>query len=152
MKIKDKKYIRFVLDGRQYAIPVMVVKQITGISSITYIPMIQRAIKGFINLKGKIVPVLDMRVKLGLDELPYNNRTHIIVIEVDVGLMKKQIGLAVDWIFGVEELQQSEVEPIHRKDGKAAEFSVWKAAGRNLILIDVLKLVDKEERRILEQI
>ena len=144
------KYLTFTLDQYQYAIPVQDVKQITGITGITNIPVKPKTIKGFINLKGKIIPVMDLRMKLDLGYKPFTQRTYIIVTKFQVGDIKKQIGIAVDYVTEVVTIEESEIE--NKKD-KWCELvkKVGKIEEKEILLLNIQELLNVEEIDLLKQ-
>lgn len=106
----ENKYLTFVLDKECYAIAILKVKEIIGLMDITPIPRMPSFIKGVINLRGKIIPVIDLRTKLGLSEKEYNERTCIIVTEVASEKQTKIIGVVVDTVSEVLTINSENVE------------------------------------------
>ena len=76
------KYLTFALDREEYAVSVLQVREIVKIMDITAVPQLPIYVKGVINLRGRVIPVVDMRLKLGLAAKDYSERTCIIVAEV----------------------------------------------------------------------
>ncbi len=83
----------FTIDDTIYGIEIKYVNEIIGIEQITIVPKIPDHIKGVINIRGKVVPVISVRKRFGIDEIPYDDRTCIIVLEFDDG---NQVGIIVD--------------------------------------------------------
>ena len=77
---QDNKFLTFMLGDEYYAIPIIKIKEIIGMMGITKVPRLPKFIKGVINLRGKIIPVIDLRIKFGLEERTYDERTSIIVM------------------------------------------------------------------------
>ena len=83
----------FTIDDTIYGIEIKYVNEIIGIEQITIVPKIPDHIKGVINIRGKVVPVISVRKRFGIEEIPYDDRTCIIVLEFDDG---NQVGIIVD--------------------------------------------------------
>src|SRR5580704_10914253 len=83
MPIEDRagKYLAFRLGKEDFAIQVLKVREIVGIQDITSVPQMPSYVKGVINLRGKVIPVVDLRLKFGLPEREYTQRTCIIVVQ-----------------------------------------------------------------------
>jgi purine-binding chemotaxis protein CheW len=106
------KYLTFSLAGEEYGIGILKVKEIIGMMPITPVPRAPGQIKGVINLRGKVIPVIDLRLKFGLEPIAYTERTCIIVVEITSGVSKMFRGTVVDSV--------SEVLSIHTADVEAA--------------------------------
>src|SRR5215813_9726194 len=104
------KYLTFLLSNEEFGIRVLKVKEIMGLQEITAVPQTPSHIKGVINLRGKVVPVIDLRLKFGLESAQYTQRTCIIVTQVagESGLVL--MGIIVDGVSEVLNLTASEIE------------------------------------------
>src|ERR1700732_339715 len=87
------KYLVFQLGREEFAIRVLKVREIMGIQDITAVPHTPRHVKGVINLRGKVIPVIDLRLKFGLPEVEYTPRTCIIVVQIESDAGKLMIGV-----------------------------------------------------------
>ncbi len=107
---KGGKILSFVSDEKYYAFEVKDVTDIIGLLPVTRLPKTPKFIKGVINLRGKAVPVIDLRLRLGLPEREYDNRSSTIVIEVG----SNQAGIICDKVLDVEDIlpQQTAVSPV----------------------------------------
>jgi purine-binding chemotaxis protein CheW len=105
------KYLAFVLGGNGYGIPILKVREIIRLLDITPIPRMPDYVRGVINLRGKIVPVIDLRLKLGLPDPVTTNRTCIIVTHVQIGDATKLMGLIVDALEEVYQINAEDIEP-----------------------------------------
>ena len=105
------KYLTFVLGGAGYGIPILKVREIIRLLDITPIPRMPDYVRGVINLRGKIVPVIDLRMKLGLPNPVTTNRTCIIVTHVAIGGATKMMGLIVDALEEVHQINAEDIEP-----------------------------------------
>ena len=101
------KYLTFVLDGEQYGLEILKVREINGTMTITSVPKTPPHIKGVINLRGKVILVIDLRLKFDLQGLDWTEETCIIVVDV-AGL---ETGLIVDRVSEVQEIQAEDIEP-----------------------------------------
>lgn len=108
---KDDKFLTFSLGEELYGIPILKVKEIIGMMAITSVPKLPSYIRGIINLRGKIIPIIDLRLKFGLPERKYDDRTCIIVVELETGNGVRTSGLVVDTVQEVLEIDHTCVEP-----------------------------------------
>src|SRR5437016_12001482 len=104
------KYLTFRLGREEFAIPVLNVREIIGIQDITAVPQAARYVKGVINLRGKVVPVVDLRLKFNLPEREYTRRTCIIVVQVQGDGVAIQTGIIVDEVSEVLNLVAADIE------------------------------------------
>jgi len=108
--IKTGKYLTFTLYKEEYGIGILKVKEIIGMMNITSIPRTPSFIKGVINLRGKVIPVIDLRLKFDMGEIPYTDRTCIIVVEIKSESGTILIGIVVDAVSEVLNIQENEIE------------------------------------------
>jgi len=104
------KYLTFALGNEEFAVQVLRVREIMGIQEITAVPQTPHYVKGVINLRGKVIPVVDLRLKFGLPEVEYTQRTSIIVAQIEGVSRKLQIGIIVDGVSEVLTLQANDIE------------------------------------------
>ena len=108
--IKTGKYLTFSLEKEEYGIGILKVKEIIGMMPITSVPRTPEFVKGVINLRGKVIPVVDLRLKFDIGEIPYTERTCIIVVEIDTNQETVLIGIVVDSVSEVLNIQENEIE------------------------------------------
>ncbi|MGN0665204.1 MAG: chemotaxis protein CheW [Huintestinicola sp.] len=96
----------FTIDDIIYGIEIIYVNEIIGIEQITVVPKVPDYIKGVINIRGKVVPVISIRKRFGKEEIPYDERTCIIVLEFEDG---NQVGIIVDRVREVAQVKASEI-------------------------------------------
>ena len=108
---EENKFLQFEIDGEFYGVDILKVREINGMMDITAVPQTPRFMKGLINLRGKVVPVIDLRLKFGLQESNYDERTSIIVIEFKSIHGQVQMGMVVDTVSEVVSLQGGRIEP-----------------------------------------
>ncbi len=147
MEANSGKYLTFSLDKEVYGIPIIKVKEIIGMLEITHIPKTQGYIKGVVNLRGKIIPIMDLRLKFGMEEKEYTDRTCIIVIEVNLTANQRLVGVVVDAVTEVLNIQKSEIEA----PGYDAQIEgdllmgLGKLKDKVVLIIDIEKILNREE-------
>ena len=95
------KYLTFALSAEEYGLPVLKVREIIKMMDITAVPQVPGHVKGVVNLRGKVIPVVDLRVKFGLGSQDYTDRTCIIVVEVVMLASRVMMGIIVDHVSEV---------------------------------------------------
>lgn len=110
MKNREGKYLTFSLAGEEYGIVILKVKEIIGLIPITPVPQTPNYIKGVINLRGKVIPIVDLRLKFGIEAIDYSERTCIIVVEIISGSNKISMGIVVDSVSEVLNIKEAEIE------------------------------------------
>jgi purine-binding chemotaxis protein CheW len=110
MADKEGKYLTFSIADEEYGIGILKVKEIIGMMTITTIPHAPGFVKGVINLRGKVIPVMDLRLRFGMEEIGYNERTCIIVVEIagESGIV--MIGIVVDSVSEVLNVKEEDIE------------------------------------------
>jgi purine-binding chemotaxis protein CheW len=107
---REGKYLTFALDQEEYGIGIHKVKEIIGMMPITSVPRTPDFLKGVINLRGHVIPVLDLRLKFGMKPIDYTERTCIIVVEISNGDGQTRIGIVVDSVAEVTNIRGSDIE------------------------------------------
>jgi len=108
---KAGKYLTFKLAEEDYGISLLKVREIIGMMPITSVPRTPDFVKGVINLRGKVIPVTDLRLRFGIPEIDYTERTCIIVVEIAGEGGTMQIGIVVDAVTEVLPVREEEIEP-----------------------------------------
>ena len=146
---KDK-YLTFHLAGEDYGVEIAFVTEIIGIQKITEVPDMPEFIKGVINLRGKVIPVMDVRTKFKLDSREYDERTCIVVVDIN----QTSIGLVVDEVSEVVDIPESQVE-LPPQTGKGTSSRFLKGMGKIeeevKILLNVERLLYEEELKVIEK-
>jgi purine-binding chemotaxis protein CheW len=109
MANREGKYLTFCLAGEEYGIGILKVKEIIGMMTITSIPQTLGYVKGVINLRGKVIPVIDLRLKFVMESMAYTERTCIIVVEIRGGDRKILMGIVVDSVSEVLNIKPGEI-------------------------------------------
>ncbi|MDH4320401.1 MAG: chemotaxis protein CheW [Desulfobulbaceae bacterium] len=141
--MKDK-YLTFHLAGEDYGIDIEYVTEIIGIQRITEVPDMPDFVKGVINLRGKVIPVMDVRLRFHLPEREYDVRTCIIVVDINA----TAVGLVVDQVNEVVDIPEDHVEPPPRTTkGASSRFlkGMGKVDDQVRILLNVDSLLYEEE-------
>lgn len=145
--LKDK-YLTFQLAGEDYGIEIAFVTEIIGIQKITEVPDMPGFIRGVINLRGKVIPVMDVRLRFNLEEREYDERTCIVVVDIN----NTPVGLVVDEVSEVADIPEKDVEP-PPKSGKGKSSHYLKGMGKMgdavKILLNVEKMLQDEELELI---
>lgn len=139
---KDK-FLTFSIGREDYGIEIKFVTEIIGIQTITEIPELPDYVKGIINLRGKIIPVMDVRLRFKKEPLQYNDRTCVIVIDI----MDISIGLIVDSVSEVLSIAEQDIVPppeINKSSNKYIK-GIGKVENEVKLLLDCDKLLNYEE-------
>ncbi len=147
----EGKFLTFTLDKEEYGVEILKVKEIMGLMDITTVPQTPGYMKGVINLRGKVIPVIDLRLKFSMQEANYTQETCIIVVEVGASL----IGIVVDSVSEVLYIKGDEIEDApsfgHEIDTRFI-MGLGKTKGKIIILLDIEKALSSEELERIEQI
>ena len=122
----------------------MSVREIIGIMEITTVPQTPDFMKGVINLRGKVIPVVDLRLKFGMDEIDHTKETCVIVVEVHDTLM----GIVVDTVSEVIDIKAEDIEPAPSFGSKISTdfiLGMGKIKDKVKILLDIFKVLTDEE-------
>lgn len=104
------KYLIFALANEEYGLPVLRVREIIKMMDITGVPQVPPHVKGVLNLRGKVIPVIDLRLKFGLAQAEVAPRTCIIVVEVALAARRVMMGIIVDYVSEVLNILADEIE------------------------------------------
>lgn len=151
---EPQQHLSFNLDGETYAIGILHIKEIIEYGQLTVVPMMPPYIRGVINLRGSVVPVVDMAVRFGRERTEVKRRTCIIILEVAAGEGQQEIGVVVDAVNEVLEIPDSEIEPPPSfGTGIRSEFirGMGKQDSRFIIILNVDRLLSVDELSMLEQ-
>lgn len=142
------KYLTFQLANEEFGIRVLKVREIMGIQDITAVPQTPPHIKGVINLRGKVVPVIDLRLKFGISAAEYTQRTCIIVTQVQGESGAVFMGIVVDGVSEVLNLTAAEIEDtpdFGEEVSSAYLLGMAKVKGKVKILLDIDKVLSTQE-------
>jgi purine-binding chemotaxis protein CheW len=152
---KEGKYLTFALSDEEYGIGILKIKEIIGMMPITTIPQTPPFLKGIINLRGKVIPVIDLRLRFDMDSIEYNERTCIIVVEINADKVIIQLGIVVDSVCEVLNILREDIEEPPKFGTKlSTEYisGVAKVAGAVKILLNIEKILNEEEIDSLDEV
>lgn len=144
---EDGKFLTFNLDENDYGIPILKVSEIIGITKITPVPKTPDFVKGVINLRGKIIPAMDLRLKFGMHAREYDQNTCIIIVNLELHNSSKQIGVIVDIVSEVCNILASDIEepPSYGSDDSDFLSGVGKIKDRVVMLLNIEKVIFADE-------
>jgi purine-binding chemotaxis protein CheW len=141
------KYLTFTLDNEEYGIALLKVKEIIGMMPITSVPQTPEYVKGVINLRGKVIPVSDLRLRFEMAAANYTDRTCIIVVEIHGEETTIQVGIVVDAVSEVMNIKAEEVEEAPSFGTKVETDYILGMAnmeGQVKILLDIDRVMTRE--------
>ena len=152
---EEQQYLTFLLSGEMFAIAILNIKEIIEYDSLTEVPMMPSFIRGVINLRGAVVPVVDLSARFGRSKTEVSRRTCIVIIEVEGREDSRQdIGVMVDSVSEVLEIARSEIEPPPAFGAKIrVDFmhGMGKVAGKFVIILNANKVLSVDELSMLGQ-
>jgi purine-binding chemotaxis protein CheW len=138
--VNTEKYLTFHIDNQLYTVPTSEVVEIIRMQPITYMPNLPPYVKGVINLRGKIVPLIDMRLKFGKEEQEYGARTSVIIVEYG----EFTVGLIVDSVKDVRDVSEDQISsaPKYKKDiGDNYIKGIVSLEKESAMLMDIAKVL-----------
>ncbi len=145
---REGKYLTFSLDQEEYGISILKVKEIIGMMRVTPVPQTPEHVKGVVNLRGKVIPVIDLRLRFGMSGIEYTDRTCIVVVETDWDRGKLHIGIVVDSVSEVLNIKGSDIEETP-EFGTTLDtdyiLGMAKTAGCVKILLDIGRVLSASE-------
>ena len=154
MTVKTGKYLTFTLEEEEYGIGILKIKEIIGMMPITSVPRTPEYVKGVINLRGKVIPVIDLRLKFDMESIEFSERTCIIVVEIDSEAATVLIGIVVDAVSEVLNIKEEEIEETPTFGTKLNTdyiLGMAKMEGGVKILLNIDKVLNSEEISSLEK-
>lgn len=145
---EEQKYLMFYLNEEHYGIPILKVNQIIGVMEITPIPKAPNFLKGVINLRGKIIPVLDLRLKFSMEQKVYDEQTCIIILEVVISGENNFVGIVVDKVAEVVKVYQADIElpPQYGQESDSGFLSgVGKVKDKVVMLLEIEKIINSTD-------
>jgi purine-binding chemotaxis protein CheW len=145
---RDLKFLRFELAEEYYGLDILKIMEINGMMEITSVPQTPKFLKGLINLRGKVIPVIDLRLKFGLPEQENTERTSIIVIEFKTVYGSTQMGILVDCVSEVLTINEADIDPPPDFGSRLKnEYIKGMAKTKNqvLIILDIDLILTDEE-------
>lgn len=143
-----QQYLTFQLTGEMYAVGILNVKEIIEYGQLTEIPMMPAFIRGVINLRGSVVPVIDLAARFGGTQTSVGRRTCIVIIELTEGETRQDIGVVVDAVSEVLEVSSADIEPPPSFGAKIrADFidGMGRIAGKFVIILNIQRVLSVDE-------
>jgi len=150
-----QQYLTFLLGGEMFAVGILNVKEIIEYGNVTEIPMMPPFIRGVINLRGSVVPVIDLSARFGHARSAVGKRSCIVIVEVAEDDLRHDIGIMVDAVSEVLEIPGSEIEPPPAFGAKIrADFihGMGKVAGKFVILLNIDRVLSVDEIAMLASV
>ena len=148
MAHREGKYLTFSLAEEEYGIGILKIKEIIGMMPVTTVPRTPEYVKGVINLRGKVIPIIDLRLRFGMEAIDYTERTCIIVVEIEGQTGTVQVGVVVDAVSEVLNVETKDIEDTPQF-GRSLDteyiLGMAKMEGGVKILLDVDQVLTGEE-------
>ena len=154
MADREGKYLTFALANEEYGIGILKIKEIIGMMPITSVPQTPGFVKGVINLRGKVIPVVDLRLKFRMEAKDYTERTCIIVVEIEGPTGMVMIGVVVDAVSEVLNIKAEDIEDTPTFGTKLNTdyiLGMAKMEGGVKILLDIDKVLNSDELALLDK-
>ncbi|MBX7257218.1 MAG: chemotaxis protein CheW [Candidatus Hydrogenedentes bacterium] len=142
------KYLTFILGAEVYGLRILTVQEIIGIMKVTHVPRTPDFVRGVINLRGKVIPVVDLRVQFGMKSCEDSNTTCVIVVQVLWGDEGSTVGLIVDEVSEVIDIRPNQIEPapsLTASDGTAFILGMGKVGDKVVMLLDTNRVLSRRE-------
>lgn len=154
VKAAAGKYLTFTLADESYGIEITKLREIIGMAPINSVPQTPAYFKGVINLRGKVIPVVDLRLRFGLPPAPYSVRTCIIIVEIKGGKERISTGIVVDSVSDVAHIKIEDIED-PPAFGAATDtrfiLGMAKSSGNVKILLDIDNVLNHDEKVLLSK-
>jgi purine-binding chemotaxis protein CheW len=147
-EVADRQFLSFQLAGEEYAVGILKVREIIEYGPVTRVPTTPAWIRGVINLRGGVVPVIDLAVRFGLPAGEVTPRTCIVIVEVELGSEKTCMGIVSDSVSQVMELRPQDIEPPPALGTRLRiEYLLGMARSerRFVLLLDIDKILSSDE-------
>jgi purine-binding chemotaxis protein CheW len=142
------QFLTFMLGSELYAIGILAIKEIIEFHALTQVPMMPPCVRGVINLRGAVVPVMDLLARFGRSSSPVTKRTCIVIVEIEGSEQRQVIGLIVDAVNEVLDIAAGDIEPAPAFGSRIrSDFihGMGKVKGRFVILLDVDRALSFDE-------
>lgn len=149
------KYLTFELNEEEFGLEILKVQEIIGMMNVTRVPRTPHFVRGVINLRGKVIPVIDLRLKFGLDSVENTDRTCIIVVQITHDANQITMGIIVDEVSEVMDVAVDQIEPPPRFGASVDTgfiLGMGKVEQKVLMLLDIDKVLSTDEVAALEDV
>lgn len=143
----SQNFLAFYLNEKNYAFPILKVNEVIVLPEITSMPKMPAYMKGVINLRGKIIPIIDLRLALNMAEVEYNKQTCVIIVKMQVHELEKAVGFVVDCVLEVFEICANDIEnPPNYGEKFNDDYlkGIGKVKDKIVMLLDIDKILYKE--------
>ena len=144
------QFVSFTLAGEEYGVPILQVREIIRYSSLTRVPQSAEFVEGVLNLRGQVIPVINLRKRFGLPETEHDSSTRIVVVEI----CEQTMGLVVDAVSSVQTIDESQIEPPPPMGSQIdSEFisGMGKIENRLMILLNLDQAFSIEEKELMTE-
>lgn len=151
----ERQYLTFRLSGEIFAIGILTIKEIIEYGDVTQVPMMPPSIRGVINLRGAVVPVIDLAALFGRNAVGVTRRTCIVIIEAHMDGEYQDVGLVVDAVNAVTEIPRDQIEPVPAFGAKVrTDFirGMGKVDGRFVIILNLDRIMSTDDLALFQQI
>ena len=146
------KYLTFKLGAEEYGLAILKVQEIMGMLKVTWMPKLPSFIRGVVNLRGKVIPVIDLRLKFGMPAQPDTDRTCIIVVQIFRNGQQVTMGILVDDVSEVLNIGQDQIEPAPSFGAAISTdfiLGMGKVAQKVVMLLDIDKVMAGDGAKLL---
>lgn len=143
-----QNFLAFYLNKKNYAFPILKVNEVIVLPEITPMPKTPAHMKGVINLRGQIIPIIDLRLTLNMEEVEYDKQTCVIIVKVQVANIEKDVGFIVDCVSEVFEIETANIEaPPSYGEKLNDDFlkGIGKVKNKIVMLLDIEKVIFTED-------
>jgi purine-binding chemotaxis protein CheW len=153
--IEQQQYLTFLLAGEEYAISILKVKEIIEYDTVTVVPKTPKWIRGVINLRGSVVPVVDLAVKFGLEERPVTRTSCIVILEGQLENQNTTMGIVADAVSQVMDLAEQDIREVPEFGTRVQVnylLGMAQLGKKFALLLDVDKVLSTDELLNLDQV
>jgi purine-binding chemotaxis protein CheW len=155
MADQEGKYLTFTLAEEEYGIGILKIREIIGMMPVTSVPQTPEFVKGVINLRGKVIPVVDLRLRFSMETIDYTERTCIIVVEIEGQSGTVMIGIVVDSVSEVLNIKGEDIEETPTFGAKLNTDNILgmaKMEGGVKILLDIDRVLSAADVNLLQEV
>jgi len=146
LSTSENQYLTFMLSGEEYGVDILTVQELRGWEETTPIPNTPSFVLGVINLRGVVVPIVDLRDRFGLEQMEHGPTTVVIIVKVNANGKERVLGIVVDAVSEVYDINQEDMQPPPDMEGSISiDFVTGLATmdDKMVILLDINKLVNE---------
>ena len=146
LNTSENQYLTFMLSGEEYGVDILTVQELRGWEDTTPIPNTPSFVLGVINLRGVVVPIVDLRDRFGLERMEYGPTTVVIIVKVEAAGKERVLGIVVDAVSEVYDINKDDMQPPPDMEGSISiDFVTGLATmeDKMVILLDINKLVNE---------